>query len=80
MTCCSDLPDGKTNLTIVPEVDPDCFGFEEPKDFKDYGCRDFNLDKKDHIDTVDKHYIDGEKVEKHEWKISEEELQNKVCF
>lgn len=26
-TCCSDLPDSKSKISIVPMVNPECFGF-----------------------------------------------------
>lgn len=37
--CCDDLPDGKLPLTIVPLVNPECFGFKPPMGWApiDYG-------------------------------------------
>jgi hypothetical protein len=29
-TCCSNLPDARTPFTIVPLVNPACFGFQPP--------------------------------------------------
>ena len=29
--CCQDIPDSKLPLTIVPMVNPDCFGFQPPE-------------------------------------------------
>ena len=31
--CCIDLPDAKMPMTIVPIVNPECFGFTPPADF-----------------------------------------------
>lgn len=35
-TCCSNLPDARTPLTIVPLVNPACFGFQPPNGFIPY--------------------------------------------
>ena len=29
-TCCSNLPDSDMQLSIVPMVNPECFGFQPP--------------------------------------------------
>ena len=28
--CCVDLPDSRTPLTIIPLINPECFGFQPP--------------------------------------------------
>lgn len=30
-TCCADLPDSRSHITIVPIVNPACFGFTAPE-------------------------------------------------
>ena len=44
-TCCSDVPDVKTPLTIVPLVNPECFGFKPPGGYapKELGSFDVKL-------------------------------------
>ena len=29
-TCCLDLPDSRMPMTIIPFIDPTCFGFQPP--------------------------------------------------
>jgi len=40
MTCCHETPEGKTPVTIMPLVNPDCYGFAPPVDFI---CTDLGL-------------------------------------
>jgi len=42
--CCVDLPDAKMKMTIVPLVNPDCFGFKTPDDWNPTELGEFNID------------------------------------
>lgn len=43
--CCVDLPDSRTPLTIIPIVNPACFGFEAPASgWAPYDLGMFNVD------------------------------------
>lgn len=50
-------------MTIVPIIDPACFGFKPPGGFIpiEYGETTFNVEKKDHVEVEVVHYIDGQK-------------------
>lgn len=65
--CCEDLPDGKMPMTIVPIIDPACFGFQPPGGWApmEYGEATFNVHKNDHIETEIVHYINGHKQGDH---------------
>ena len=43
-TCCSDLPDARLPLTIVPMVNPACFGFQPPDDYEPMDIGFFKCD------------------------------------
>ena len=36
-TCCSNLPDSDMKMTIVPMINPECFGFQPPAEWA-HGC------------------------------------------
>lgn len=42
-TCGSDLPDARMPFTIVPQVNPDCYGFKAPKNWTPTKLGEFNL-------------------------------------
>jgi len=42
-TCCADLPDSCMQVTIVPNVDPRCFGFTSPDGWAPMNLGGFNF-------------------------------------
>jgi hypothetical protein len=42
-TCCADLPDSRMPITIVPIVDPKCFGFTSPDGWAPTDLGGFNF-------------------------------------
>lgn len=42
-TCCADLPDSRMPITIVPIVDPRCFGFTSPDGWAPMDLGGFNF-------------------------------------
>lgn len=42
--CCVDLPDARMKMTIVPIVNPECFGFVPPADWNGQQLGQFNVD------------------------------------
>jgi len=63
--CCDNLPDGMLPLTIVPLVNPECFGFQPPGGWApmDYGTFPVEVHRKDHVEVDAKHEIIG-----HHWR------------
>lgn len=43
-TCCANLPDARMPFTIVPLVNPACFGFQPPNGWEPYMLGSFNMD------------------------------------
>lgn len=43
-TCCSNLPDSRLPLTIVPMVNPELFGFQPPEDYEPQDLGFFKID------------------------------------
>ena len=48
--CCVNLPDTSTNFTIVPIVNPACFGFQAPNGWAPIELGNFVLDAEFHKD------------------------------
>merc|ERR1712232_1139995 len=48
--CCVDLPDSRMPLTIVPLVNPACFGFAPPNGWLPYNLGNFQIDLTHHCD------------------------------
>lgn len=48
--CCVDLPDSRMPLTIVPLVNPACFGFQPPNNWQPYNLGFFQIDLTHHTD------------------------------
>ena len=46
--CCQDLPDSKLPLTIVPMVNPECFGFTPPDGWDPINLGSFTIDLTKH--------------------------------
>ena len=42
--CCVDLPDAKMKMTIVPLVNPACFGFQPSGDWNPQSLGEFAID------------------------------------
>lgn len=43
-TCCANLPDARLPITIVPIVDPACFGFKSPDGWMPMNLGGFNFE------------------------------------
>ena len=41
--CCVNLPEARMKMTIVPTINPECFGFVEPQDYYSTELGDFNV-------------------------------------
>ena len=42
--CCQNLPDASMKMTIIPIVNPECFGFTPPEDWSPSELGEFNVD------------------------------------
>ena len=49
--CCQNLPDASMPMTIVPMVNPDCFGFTPPSDWNPSQLGEFHVDLAHESDT-----------------------------
>ncbi len=49
-TCCSNLPDSDMQLSIVPMVNPECFGFKPPGGWQPYNLGGFSVNLAHHKD------------------------------
>ena len=50
-TCCVNLPDSRTKMTIIPLVNPACFGFQPPATgWAPYPLGSFNVNLAHHTD------------------------------
>lgn len=58
--CCDNLPDGSLPMTIVPLVNPECFGFQPPNGWAPMDCGNYNV-RCQYADKID---VDVEHTEK----------------